>query len=336
MSTSPPESGAAAVHRVYELEHLAPELHAAVRATPAVKFESVFRARFGIALMHLFMPRVATAGVRVRDQKVAPRAGGPKVRVRLYEPEAPNARKGGRPAMVFAHWGGFVVGGLKTEHRRCVWLCRELGMTVVSVDYRLAPENPFPAGLDDCFAALRWLIESAEALGVDRTCIAVGGTSAGGGLAAGLALRARNEGVGLRWQYLGFPVLDATCSTRSATAHTDTPNWTAQANQLMWEYYLQGKPPTELASPLSAATLEGLPETVLWTAEFDPLHDEAVRYAERLKAAGVATHFFDYPAAMHGFDSLPIEEGIVARARRDQTSVIQSIFAGDRPSAGRP
>ncbi|MEM8995240.1 MAG: alpha/beta hydrolase [Acidobacteriota bacterium] len=320
----------------FSLDHIAPELRETVRRIPPVRFESVRRARFGIALMHFLTPRVDTSGTVITTQEIRSGDGRRRIRLRLYTPAAPAG--GPRPAMVFMHWGGFVVGGLETEHDRCVRLCRDFGMVIVSVDYRLAPENPFPLGLDDCFDALCWVHDHATRLGVDPASIAVGGTSAGGGLAAALALKARDGGGPvIAWQYLGFPVLDDSCSTSSARRFVDTPNWTAPANRLMWSYYLGGREATALAAPARAKSLKGLPPAYLWTAEFDPLHDEGVAYAHRLEEDGVAVTHHDYPGTVHGFDSLRIEQGVVARARADQARALPLLNgAEDQPAAAGP
>ncbi|MEO1171852.1 MAG: alpha/beta hydrolase fold domain-containing protein, partial [Myxococcota bacterium] len=243
------------IHRDYSLELVAEELRETILKTPPVDFESVRRARFGIWVMHRLMPRADTRGVQVRRVRLKAR-DRKTIRCRLYLPDRRDT--GAIPGMLFMHWGGFVVGGLETEHARCVRLCREQQLAVLSVDYRKAPEHPFPTGLNDCFDALDWFHQNADSLGVSRNNIGVGGTSAGGGLAASLAVMTRDlDGPSVAWQYLGFPVLDSTCSTDSATRYVDTPNWTASSNLLMWQYYLNGQEPG-IAAPLSLETLEGL------------------------------------------------------------------------------
>ncbi|MEO1055219.1 MAG: alpha/beta hydrolase [Bacteroidota bacterium] len=311
--------------REYKFDLLPEELKPTVKKTPPVKFENVFRARMGIGIMHLFMPKVATDGVMFRDLKL-PRTqkGKGHLKIRVYTPQ--NNTEKERLGMVFMHWGGFVVGNLKTEHHRCVRLCRSEQMVIVSVKYRLAPENPFPCGLDDCEMALRWFHQNASDFGVNPEKIGVGGTSAGGGLAASLAIRCLRQAEQLiNFQYLGFPVLDASCTTRSSQLHTQTPNWTSAANSLMWQYYLQAQPPSEISSPALADDLQGLPETYLWTAEFDPLHDEAVNYANKLSKNQVTVIFHDYSSCIHGFDSIPNSEGIIKQAHIDQSIFFEKI-----------
>ncbi|MEM1003070.1 MAG: alpha/beta hydrolase [Bacteroidota bacterium] len=316
------------VFRPYHFDLLPEELKSSVKSTPPVNFNHVWRARLGIAMMHFFMPKVDTKGVVVKELKIKrPSGDDGKLKIRVYEPAIPTSEK--RLGMIFMHWGGFVVGNLKTEHYRCVRLCRSENMVIVSVEYRLAPENPFPLGLNDCETALKWFHQNAETYRVSKEHIGVGGTSAGGGLAASLALRGLRKGEHLiNYQYLGFPVLDFRCSTESAKRHTGTPNWTSAANRLMWKYYLQNQTPNEIASPAIANELTGLPSTYIWTAEFDPLHDEAVAYSQRLIRDKVPTTFHDYRGGIHGFDSIPNAKGIIQKAHEDQ----QQFFAAFRKS----
>lgn len=287
--------------------------------------------------MYRFLPKVDESGVDVQDKVVPVGDQRPVVPVRIYQPQPRREtsfknvfqRPRKLPAMVFMHWGGFCLGDLRTEHARCVRLSRDIGMLVVSVAYRLAPENPFPAGLDDCYAVLKWLVAHKDELQVDPEKIAVGGTSAGGGLAAALALRTRDEnGPKIALQYLGFPVLDDHCDTGSAQGFKNTPNWTSEANQLMWKYYIQDRndPRMKYAAPSREKDLAGLPHTYLWTAEFDPLRDEALAYAQRLMHAGVPVELHAYPRTMHGFDSSPTSKGVVLRAQQDQVAALKKVF----------
>lgn len=305
--------------RPYRFDLLPDELKETVKKTPPVRFESVKKARFGIFMMHLFMPKVDEDGVRIEDLKIKrPSLKKADLKIRIYEPESKLSEK--RLGMVFMHWGGFVVGNLKTEHQRCVRLCRDENIVVVSVEYRLAPENPYPLGLNDCETALRWFHENCKRFGVEESDIGVGGTSAGGGLAASLCIKdLKAESFLVNYQYLGFPVLDQSCSSNSAKLHKETPNWTSAANKLMWKYYLGEQAPSEISSPSLSKNLENLPETFIWTAEFDPLHDEAVEFARNLKAYGVKTKFFDYKSCIHGFDSIPVSAGVIKEAHKHQS-----------------
>jgi acetyl esterase/lipase len=198
---------------------------------------------------------------------------------------------------------------------------------VVSVEYRLAPEHPFPAGLEDCYAALVWLAAEARALGVDPARIAVMGQSAGGGLAAGLALLARDRGgPRLCCQLLGIPELDHRLETASMREFVDTPLWNRPNAIMSWRHYL-GEPPGEVspyASPAIAKDLRGLPPAYVSTMEFDPLRDEGIEYALRLLQAGVPVELHQYPGTFHG-------SGLVAGAavsRRAQAEWLDALARG--------
>ncbi|MFZ2362282.1 MAG: alpha/beta hydrolase [Anaerolineae bacterium] len=221
--------------------------------------------------------------------------------IRVYTPEGP----GPFPAVVYFHGGGFVVGSIDGGDAACRALCHGAHCIVVSVDYRLAPEHKFPAAVDDCLAATRWVAAHAAELNADAAMLVVAGESAGGNLAAVTALRLRDEGgPALRGQLLFYPVTDY---------HTPpTPSYLANANGYLltrammvwfWGHYLNdaseaGHPH---ASPLRAPDLSGLPPALVITAEFDPLRDEGERYAERLQRASVPTQLTRYDGMIHGF-----------------------------------
>jgi acetyl esterase/lipase len=241
-------------------------------------------------------------GVTIEDRDVPGPEGGPPVVVRTFRPTA-DAPAGGRPALLDIHGGGFIVGSIEMELGFGVQLARELGVVVVTPEYRLAPEHPFPAGLEDCYATLRWLHEAADDLGVDRDRIGIGGQSAGGGLAAATALLARDRGgPALCFQFLGIPELDHRLDTTSMQTFTDTPMWHRGNAILSWQHYL-GPDPGEVspyASPSLATDLSGLPSAYVTTMEFDPLRDEGILYALRLLEAGVSVELHSFPGTFHG------------------------------------
>jgi len=207
------------------------------------------------------------------------------------------------PILVWYHGGGFVIGDLDTADRTCRTLAAKTGALVISVDYSLAPEHPFPAGPDDCIAALRWVIDNAESLGGDPSRVAIGGDSAGGNLTAVTAIQARDEGIPLRFQLLVYPVTDCTMTSSSYTANAEGYLLTADAMDWFIDLYLSGHADAKdpRVSPLYADDLRGLAPALVITAEFDPLRDEGEAYAERLKEAGnnVTTRRFD--GQIHGF-----------------------------------
>jgi acetyl esterase/lipase len=227
---------------------------------------------------------------------------------------------------VYIHGGGFVIGNVDTFHAESGSLAHEVGTVVVSVDYRLAPEDPFRAGLEDCYAALLWTVEQADELGIDVGRVAVGGESAGGGLAAALALLARDRGgPALSFQFLGIPELDDRLDTPSMCAFTDTPLWNRPLAILSWQHYLSGSTTVDgrdglhYAAPARAQDLSGLPPAYLYTCEFDPLRDEGLRYGQRLLEAGVRVESHHYPGTFHG-SSLVTEAPISKRMQADEVA----------------
>ncbi len=241
-------------------------------------------------------PYEPTSAVRVEERSVAGPGGG-KLTVRLYRP---SERVEPVPALVFPHWGGFVTGDLDTSVTQCTRIADLVGAVVVSPEYRLAPEHPYPAGLDDCYAALEWTAAHAAELGVDPERIGVGGLSAGGGLAAGLALLSRDRGgPPTRFLYLLFPQLDDRLDSVSARSFVDTPMLDRANLLLSWRHYLGDGRPDGYAAPARAADLSGLPPTFVGVCEYDPLRDEGITFAHRLIQQGVKTELTHYVGAFH-------------------------------------
>lgn len=236
--------------------------------------------------------RIDTTGVTVEDAV----AGG-DVPVRIY-------RGGTAGAVLYCHSGAFVLGNLDTDHLQCVELARRAGVTVVSVDYRLAPEHAYPAGLDDALAVLHWTAQHAGTWGIAADRVAVAGSSAGGALAARLAQCAADGAAPqIRFQLLHQPVLDDGLTPSKQEFH-DTPGFDGPAAELMWRHYLAGAEPAAGAVPARAADLSGLAPAFISCSELDPLRDEAVDYALRLMWAGVPTDLHVFAGTCHGFDSL--------------------------------
>ncbi len=219
----------------------------------------------------------------------------------------PDAVRGPMPAMLWVHGGGFVVGTPRQDDRKAQAFARALGMTVVVPSYRLAPEHPYPAAMDDLYAALTWLHGEAAALRVDPARIVVAGASAGGGLAAGLTLLARDrQQIAIAYQLLVYPMLDDRTVDRSIDG-THHRLWTAASNRFGWRAYLGGEPggaaAPVYAAPARATALAGLPPTWIGVGSFDLFHDEDVAYAGRLAAAGVPVALEVVPGVFHGFDA---------------------------------
>ena len=230
-----------------------------------------------------------------------------EIPIRMYYPH----RKSGagddnraRPGLLYFHGGGWVIGTLDSTDAICKAVANRAACVVVSVDYRLAPEHKFPIPLDDCFAATTWVADHGDEIGIDSARIAVGGDSAGGNIAAAVAIRARDEaGPALCLQLLVYPVTNHDFSTASYAANGDGYLLTTDMMRWFWDHYLRsdtdGQNP--LASPLRATNLSNLPPALVITAEFDPLRDEGEAYAAALRNAGVAvTHTRD-PGMIHAF-----------------------------------
>ncbi|UCE85542.1 MAG: alpha/beta hydrolase [Deltaproteobacteria bacterium] len=284
-------------------------------------------------------PAGAGEDVAAVEDRALPGPAG-DVPVRIYTPvgAAPH------PALVFFHGGGFVIGSVDTHDATCRALTNAARCVVVSVGYRLAPEHPFPAAPEDCYAATRWVAQNAAEIGVDSRRVAVGGDSAGGNLAAVVAQLARERGQpALLHQLLIYPVTNHGFDTASYTENAEGYLLERETMQWFWNHYLadasDGAHPK--ASPLRAADLSGLPPATVLTAEYDPLRDEGEAYAERLREAGVATVHTRYRGMIHGFfamtDMLDGAKAALEQASGELRRAFKSAD-GSRPtrSASRP
>ena len=236
------------------------------------------------------------------ERKIPGPGGEHEIPIRIYTPKD---RKRPGAAFLNFHGGGFVIGDLESEHDRCLVMAAEAGAVSIGVDYRLAPEHPFPAGVEDCYGALEWAVANASKLLIDPSRIAVGGGSAGGNLSASVALMARDRrGPRIALQMLMYPVLDDRCETPSMMDDSDPYIWTHQNSLDMWNHYIgtDRRKVSAYAAPARAEDLSGLPPAYVITCEHDPLRDEAIFYAMRLMAAGVPVELHNYPGTVHGFD----------------------------------
>jgi acetyl esterase/lipase len=282
-----------------------PELRRAARLIPRFSFTPGL-ARFARWLQRRHGAPVPqdVPGVTIRDAMLPGSAGHPPVRVRLYLPEGV---AGPRPAMLWVHGGGFIIGSPEQDAAKLITLSRDLGMVIAAVAYRLGPEHPFPAGLEDAYAALRWLHAGADGVAVDPSRIVIGGASAGGGLAAGLVLHAHDRGeVPVAFQLLIYPMLDDRTVLRTDIDQSRLRLWTTKSNRLGWSCYLGHAPgaaaTSEYAAPARRANLAGLPPAWIGVGTCDLFHDEDVDYARRLGEAGVPCGLTVVEGAFHGFD----------------------------------
>ena len=221
---------------------------------------------------------------------------------RLYHPSPGTSL----PLVVYFHGGGWVIGDLEIVDRPCRALANAAGCVVASVNYRLSPETKFPGPAEDCYAATRWLTEHARDIGADNRFVAVSGDSAGGNLAAVVALMARDRGgPALAYQLLIYPVTAPAAGTTFASYRENADGYllTRGSMEWFWDHYLASPDDARnpYASPLHASSLEGLPPAMVITAEFDPLRDEGLAYAKRLRDAGVSVRSSHYDGMIHGF-----------------------------------
>jgi acetyl esterase len=238
-------------------------------------------------------------GVAAYDRSI-PTASGPR-RARVYAPESAPASNA--PGLVFFHGGGWVLGSIESYDRLCRALAQRAAVRVVSVDYRLAPEHPFPAATEDAVATTRWVLDHALALGLDVSRVAVGGDSAGGNLAALVSLALRDAERRPAFQLLIYPATDLTRTSPSHAMFQEGYFLDHAAMDWYLGHYLRDPADAKnpLASPLRVDDLSGLPPALVLTAGFDPLRDEGIAYAERMRAAGVEVELASFPGQMHGF-----------------------------------
>lgn len=286
-----------------------PELALLLDQLPTFQFTRQTLPQIRALFKELFEQQKALAPafeeIEVTEHYVPGPVGTPKVRVLVYRPKN---HKPPLPALLWIHGGGYVIGSPETDDVMIKVMVRQLGCLAVSVDYRLAPETVFPGQLEDCYAALKWLYSRAAELEIDPKRIALGGASAGGGLAATLALFARDRGeVPIAFQLLIYPMLDdRTASSPNPHPYTGEFIWTAQANHFGWASLLGKEPGTEDVSFYAAAAraenLSGLPATFISVGALDLFVEEDLEYARRLIRTGVPTELHLYRGAYHGFN----------------------------------
>lgn len=270
----------------------------------------------------------APPDIDVTEYSVPGPQGAPEVPVIV---SIPKQAKRPMPALLWIHGGGYVLGSAKTDQPQAMKIASQVGCAVVSVEYRLAPETPFPGPVEDCYAALKWLFAQADTLGVDDR-IAIGGASAGGGLAAGLGLLTRDRGeVPLVFELLIYPMIDdRTVSTPEPHPYTGEFIWTADANRFGWEALLGQEPGSPGVSPYAAAaraeSVAGLPATYLCVGSLDLFLEEDMEYARRLIRAGVPTELHVYPAAYHGFN-MAVEAQVTQAFERDYMNALRRALS---------
>ena len=260
----------------------------------------------------------------VEDRAIT--ANGAQIPLRIYRPDGGPAVK---PALVWFHGGGWVIGSLDGSDFGCRIMANASGCTVISVDYRLAPEYKFPTAVDDCLAVTKWVAENGPELGVDGARIAVGGDSAGGNLTAVVSQLARDGGgPAIAFQALVYPVTNYDFSTASYRDNAEGYLLERDSMEWFWGHYLRSEADgaSTKASPLRHTNLAGLPPAIVLTAEFDPLRDEGEAYAKRMRAAGVPVEARRYDGQIHGFFANPaIDDG--SEAARHVGKAIARAFS---------
>lgn len=317
------------------LEQLDPELRAMVEKLPTDRPLNLneipaARAKMNKMVTAMLADLPAVDGVASQDQFAPGREGDPAVRVRVYRPDHQPAKL---PALLWIHGGGYVMGDIEQDDRLMKQLAKRIGLVAVSVDYRLAPEHPFPAPVEDCYAALKWLFAHAGQLGVEPSRIAIGGASGGGGLAAGLALLVRDRGeVPVAFQLLIYPMIDDRNVTPASYAITDPRMWNRESNRLGWRAYLGRDGGGADVSPYAAASratdLRDLPPAYIPVGALDLFVDENIEYAQRLIQAGVPTELHVYPGAFHGFDLFAPHAKVSKQFKADRDSALMRALHG--------
>jgi triacylglycerol lipase len=305
-----------------------PQLLALLDTMPSVELNAETVALMRAAPM-VFPVRPEDVARTEKSAHASPgRDGGPEVPVIVYRPVG---AKGALPCILHIHGGGYVLGSAAASEAAHRPLAADLGCCIVTVDYRLAPETPHPGPVEDCYAALAWVVENAEALKIDPARIGVMGESAGGGLAAGLALLARDRGeYALAFQHLIYPMIDdRTVTHADPHPHVGEFVWTSQRNHFGWRSLLGAEPGGEGISPYAAAAraedLAGLPPTFIATGALDLFLEEDLEYARRLTRAGVAVELHVYPGAYHGFQWERAAD-VTRQADRDSRAALARAF----------
>ena len=317
---------------MYQPHRLDPDLAPyAAPMTDWLKLEDIPAARAGLEAMlgQLAAQAPEFPDIETHDERVPGPKKAPDIMLRVYRPQGHTGRL---PVVYYIHGGGMVLGSVPGSDVYCKNLCRSVVATVVSVEYRLAPEHPYPAPLEDCYAGLLWLSENAGKLNVDAKRIAIMGDSAGGGLATGLGLLARDrKKIKIAFQALIYPMIDDRNVKSARVAKGDHYVWSRANNKHGWQAYLGRKFGTAsvpvYAAPARAKNVAGLPPTYICSGDMDLFLKEDMALAGKLMAAHVPVELHIYPGAFHGFDSLAGTAEISQRATADIARALRRALA---------
>lgn len=307
-----------------QMSKVHPELLNAFKISPSIHYNR--KNLWLIQLLISLMPAPkAPEDVSIKNIKIDNWNDNSKIRLRIYRPEN---TANTAPVLIWMHGGGYIIGKPEMEDNVCIQFVRELGIHIVSVDYRLAPKHPFPAGLEDCYSALMWAKHNSEQYGFDATRIAIGGTSAGGGLAAALAQLAydRKEVTPI-FQLLTYPMLDDRTVLRADIDDSNSPTWSQKNNRFGWESYLGrecgAKELPAHSVPARRKDLSGLPPAWIGVGTLDVFYEENKAYAQRLKEAGIECDLNIVEGAFHGFDVFDQKLSIVQEFRKAQINALR-------------
>lgn len=314
--------------------NLDPEIRAALELTPPPTFDMATLTAEALpghrAQMRAFLTVAPPpdTDVVIEDRHVPGPDGAPDVRVRVYRPAGDGE---GRPGLYWIHGGGMILGAPEMDDAMLISYVEQLGVVAVAVDYRLAPEHPHPAPVEDCYAGLVWTAKSAGELGIDPSRLAVGGASAGGGLAAATVLLARDRGgPEVAFQLLLCPMLDDRNITPSSHQFAEAVVWDRTANLFGWTALLGDRIGADdvspYAAPARATDLAGLPPAFVDVGELEVFRDEDVDYALRLSQAGVSTELHLYPGGFHGFDMMVPDAALSKRARAARLAALKRAY----------
>ncbi|MCD2114900.1 alpha/beta hydrolase [Rhodococcus rhodochrous] len=307
-----------------------PELARAASALPRIDRTDVAEARRILANRIVASGRYDATddGVTIEDHTCTA-VDGHLIALRVYRPH----HRTNMGAIHHVHGGGFIMGDLEMSHLRNVEIAREIGSIVVSVDYRLAPEWPFPTPVEDVYSSLVWLHDRSDELGIDPSLIALHGVSAGGCLVASTALLARDRnGPPICFQFLASPVLDDRLESESSRRFTDSPALNRHDAETCWSAYLgsikrETSAVPQYAAPARVPDLTRLPRTYISVAELDPLRDDGIDYARALLVAGVPVELHLFPGTYHGSSAVQGAE-VSRRERSEEISVLRRVMSG--------
>ena len=316
-------AGAAVSRRHRQISGVAPELRKPMLYFPI----PTLRNRCSLLLFRLMLTRMTIGsiapGVQVYTEHISAAEATATVRVLIYEPGQRTRLPSG--ALLWIHGGGLVTGRPEQGNDICSRIAADLGIIVVSVDYRLAPEHPFPAGLEDCYAALEWIHHGSHALDIDASRVAVGGDSAGGGLAACLAQMAADRGgPPVRFQLLQYPMLDDRTALRR---DHDAILWSNRSNRFGWEAYLGHRLPPSHAVAARRSDFAGLPPAWIGVGSIDLFYDECRKFAHQMRSAGVDCELYDVQGMYHGADRLAPGATSMATFMAEMITSLRSALA---------